>query len=350
MVLTNANPLELAAFHAACLPAHFGHGPERVYDERYRFAREMLPESFKPNFDPIEESNGILSNIATVCRIGIRSIRTELYKVNSYEPGGFFRAHMDTPREAHYIGTLVIALPTTFEGGEFTLRHGSTEHVLDWSVNSRGEYADELHWIFFYSDVEHQINPVKTGYRITISYNVYGSRNLYRDVRPTEMLYWEHYIFQDAEKYEDSEEEYDECDAGKISHTPPVYRDPEHNNYKAALKKVDIAWKLSPIFGGLLDAFNNTSFLPNGGRLAFGLDHEYGFSGHRRPVKEFDWCLKGRDAALFAAVKTLGFTYELKAVYKLEDSGNKASHSHRPTTSRVAMTSSTWPSGMTFLG
>ncbi len=187
------------------------------------------------------------------------------------------------------------------------------EHVLDWSIHGRGEYANELHWIFFYSDVEHEINPVRNGYRITISYNIYGHHRPYHDVkRPVPD--WQYYLGDVSD---------DEEDYGKITETPPVYRDPEHNTYKAALKKVDIAWKLSPIFGGLLDTFHNKSFLPNGGRLAFGLDHEYGFSGHRRPVKGFDWCLKGRDAAMFAAVKALGLPYELKAVYKLGDYGDE---------------------------
>ena len=323
LALANANPSELAAFHAACLPAHFGHGSERVYDENYRLAREILPERFKLNFDPIENSNGILSNIATVCRIRTYSISTQLYKVNSYGPGGFFRAHKDTPREAHHIGTLVIALPTAFEGGEFTLRHESTEHVLDWSINGRGEYVNELHWIFFYSDVEHEINPVKNGYRITISYNIYGNRKLYHDVRSTEWEDWDQYANEDTD-------EYNEDDVGKITDSPPVYQDPEHERYKAALKEVDITWKLSPIFGGLINAFHNKSFLPNGGYLAFGLDHEYGFSGHRRPIKRFDWFLKGRDAAMFAAVKALGFPYELKAVYKLEDNWDEILDRPRP--------------------
>ena len=41
---------------------------------------------------------------------------------------------------------------------------------------------------------------------------------------------------------------------------------------------------------------------------------------------DFDWCLKGRDAALFAAVKALGLSYELKAVYKLEDDREEIKH------------------------
>ena len=319
LVITNANATELAAFHEACLPAHFGHGTERVYDESYRLAREILPECFQLNFDPMHESNEILSNVATVCRVHVRS---ELYKVNSYGPGGLFRAHKDTPREPNHIGTLVIVLPTIFEGGEFVLRHGPTEHLLDWTVEGRGEHADELHWVFFYSDVEHEIKPVKSGYRLTISYNVYGVPRPYLDNEPRAHEWLEREYYAD--------EEYDLYGTGKMPESPPDYQDPEHDAYKAALEKVDLAWELNPIFGGLLDAFKNKSFLPNGGRLAFGLDHEYGFGGHRRPLRRFDWCLKGRDAALFAAVKALGLSYELKAVYKSEPDGdlieNKPQH------------------------
>ena len=300
MAVTNANATELAAFHEACLPAHFGHGTECVYDESYRLAREILPEFFQLNFDPINE---ILSKVATVCRVHVRS---ELYKVKSYGPGGLFRAHKDTPREPNHIGTLVIVLPTIFEGGEFVLRHGPTEHVLDCTVEGRGEHADELHWVFFYSDVEHEIKPVKSGYRITISYNIYGVPGPYKDLgrRPCMSPTWGYF----------AGEEYDQYGAGKMPDSPPDYQDSKHDAYKAALKKVDLAWELNPIFGGLLDAFKNKSFLPNGGRLVFGLDHEYGFGGHRRPLRRFDW-------ALFAAVKALGLSYELKAVYKLDDDG-----------------------------
>ena len=190
---------------------------------------------------------------------------------------------------------------------------------MDWTVEGRGEHADELHWVFFYSDVEHEIKPVKSGYRITISYNVYGIPRPYLDMG-LRAHWWVGWRCLDSGQY----------GAGKMTEYPPDYQDPEHDAYKAALKKVDLAWELNPIFGGLLDAFKNKSFLPNGGRLAFGLDHEYGFGGHRRPLRRFDWCLKGRDAALFAAVKALGLSYELKAVYKSGPDGglieNKPRH------------------------
>jgi len=246
LIFTNANPSELAAFHAACLPAHYGHGTERVYDESYRLAREMLPECFELNFDPLNSlDTEILSNIKAVCRA---SIWSKVYKINSYGPGGLFRAHKDTPREGYHFGTLVVTLPTVFEGGEFILRHGSMEHVLDWSVNGRGEHANEFHWVFFYADVEHEVRPVKSGYRITISYDIHGTHKPYHDVSHFDQELWvQHQGYEVEEQY----------GRGKIPESPPQYYDQEHDEYKSALKKVDLAWKLNPIFGSLLDAFHN---------------------------------------------------------------------------------------------
>lgn len=73
--------------------------------------------------------------------------------------------------------------------------------------------------------------------------------------------------------------EHEKYGPGKIPESPPEYQDPQHDAYKAALKQVDLAWTLTPIFGALLDAFHNKEFLLNRGRLAFCLDHEYGFGG-----------------------------------------------------------------------
>jgi hypothetical protein len=40
------------------------------------------------------------------------------YKINIYGEGGFFKRHVDTPREVEkMIGTLVVCLPSKHEGG-----------------------------------------------------------------------------------------------------------------------------------------------------------------------------------------------------------------------------------------
>jgi hypothetical protein len=256
-----------SAFHEACLPAHFGHGKELVYDETYRLAREIRPEAFGLNFDPILPSNGILSEISRL--IGI-PIRTNLYKINSYGQGGMFRTHQDTPRGGDYIGTLVIAFPTPFEGGEFVLRKCGGEKILDWSTLGRAAHPDDLHWVFFYSDIHHEILPVKSGYRVTVSYNVYR---------------------------------------GAPTIDPPSTRLPPTSG-------LGLEFKLTPLFSSLATVYQNPTFLPTGGRLAFGLDHEYGLGGEGE-VTNIDGLYKGTDAILVSTLKEMGLSYSFKAVYKV---------------------------------
>ena len=259
---------DYAAFHNACLPAHFGHGKELVYDETYRLAREIRPEAFGLNFDPIVPSNGILSEISRLIAI---SIRAELYKINSYGHGGMFHAHQDTPRGDNHIGTLVVAFPSAFEGGEFVLRKSGGETVLDWSTAGRAAHSNELHWVFFYSDIEHEILPVKTGYRVTISYNIYGVTSVA---------------------------------ASSSTQLPPASGN-------------GIEFKLTPFFSSFVAAYQNPDFLPKGGRLAFGLDHEYGLAGKTGKVTNIDGLYKGTDAALVSTLKETGLPYSFKAVYQV---------------------------------
>ena len=272
-VLDLSNPeADYNAFHNACLPAHYGHGKELVYDETYRLAREIRPEAFGLNFDPIRFSNQVLSNIS---RLIDTPIAAELYKINSYSPGGMFKAHKDTSLGENHLGTLVVALPSHFEGGEFVLRKSGEEMTFDWSTSGRKDYPHDLHWIFFYADIEHEILPVKTGYRLTVSYHIFGVR------RPS--------IWQGSDS-NDSEE-----DNGNLT----------------------LQCKLTPLFSTFISSYADPKFLPNGGRLAFGLDHEYGVAGKSR-VKFLDDYYKGKDAVLVSTLKAMGLPYQFKAVYEMD--------------------------------
>ncbi|KAJ7069205.1 hypothetical protein C8F01DRAFT_1077833 [Mycena amicta] len=46
-----------------------------------------------------------------------KMIRAELYKLNVYGPGSFFKEHKDTPRGEDMVGSLVIVFPTVHQGG-----------------------------------------------------------------------------------------------------------------------------------------------------------------------------------------------------------------------------------------
>lgn len=64
-----------------------------------------------------KEKKAQFSKVEMVQMSKHRGLRAELYKLNIYSgPSGKFKAHVDTPRSEHQIGSLVVSLPTTFEG------------------------------------------------------------------------------------------------------------------------------------------------------------------------------------------------------------------------------------------
>ena len=48
------------------------------------------------------------------------------------------------------------------------VRHNGREVKFDWSGDS-----DEIQWAAFYSDCEHEVLPVTSGHRVTLTYNLY---------------------------------------------------------------------------------------------------------------------------------------------------------------------------------
>ena len=266
-VLDLSNPeADYNAFHNACLPAHFGDGKELVYDEAYLFTREIRPEAFGLNFDPIKFSNNILSSIS---RLIDTRIGAELYKIDSYGPGGMFKAHKDTSRGQNRIGTLVVSLPSHFEGGEFVLRNSGEEMTFDWSTPGRKDYPHDLHWIFFDADTEQEILPVKTGYRLTVLYHIF-----------------------------------------RVS-SPCIWQDSDPDDIEDDNANLTLQFKLTPLFSTLISSYKDPKFLPNGGRIAFGLNHKYDLAGVFEGVLRDD-CYKGKDAVLVSTLKAMGLSYQFK--------------------------------------
>ncbi|CAI6092753.1 unnamed protein product [Clonostachys chloroleuca] len=159
-------------------PATFGRGGEDVYDESYRKASKLEPQNFSTNFCPY--STGIIGEISQLLlpdpdRAGQRIIKAELYKLNAYTgPSGHFRSHVDTPRSRSQFGSLVVCLPVKHEGGALEVRHNDEVMTFDWASTSE---QPELQWAAFYSDCEHEVFPVQSGHRITLTYNLYATFN-----------------------------------------------------------------------------------------------------------------------------------------------------------------------------
>ncbi|KAJ7058384.1 hypothetical protein C8F01DRAFT_1027084 [Mycena amicta] len=169
---------------AACQKATFGAEHGDVLDETYRKAGKLDVENFSARLDVA--SSGILDAISPELLVSQdaqddRVIRAEMYKLNVYGPGSFFKAHKDTPRANNMIGSLVVVLPTEHEGGALTLSQGEGKWVFDSASQLKmpqgaangGKVPPAVAYIAFFSDVTHTVEPVISGYRVTLTYNLF---------------------------------------------------------------------------------------------------------------------------------------------------------------------------------
>lgn len=109
-----------------CEPATFGSNGEDVFDETVRKAGKLEAYKFSTNFNPYDY--GIVDVVAQellpgIVRAGRQplinrwGVVAELYKLNVYSfPCGMFKPHIDTPRGRTQFGSLVVCLPTKFQG------------------------------------------------------------------------------------------------------------------------------------------------------------------------------------------------------------------------------------------
>ncbi|KAF2870043.1 hypothetical protein BDV95DRAFT_608066 [Massariosphaeria phaeospora] len=166
----------LAALVRDTQPAGFGLKGKDVVDESYRKASKLDPTGFSTNFCPYEA--GIVDAIAQALlptrTAKYHGVRAELYKLNVYRaPSGLFKAHVDTPRSTLQFGSLVVCLPCAHEGGQLVVRHDGHSRTFDWTGSS-----DSVQWAAFFSDCEHEVLEVTSGYRLTLTYNLYACTGL----------------------------------------------------------------------------------------------------------------------------------------------------------------------------
>ena len=66
-------------------------------------------------------------------------------------------------------GTLVIQLPSDYDGGELRVRHRNEEQIFDYS-GPKG--VTDCNYAAFYADCEHELCEVTRGYRLCLVYNL----------------------------------------------------------------------------------------------------------------------------------------------------------------------------------
>lgn len=127
----------------------------RLKIDQRRWKRTLAPE-----LDRIKSALGLAADC---------ELRAERHNLLVYAPGQFFVPHQDTEKADGMIGTLVVTLPSTFSGGAIVIKHH------DEKVEFRGA-SGNLVLVAFYADCHHEVRPVKTGYRIVLTYNLLLSK------------------------------------------------------------------------------------------------------------------------------------------------------------------------------
>ncbi|KAF7799446.1 hypothetical protein EIP86_010681 [Pleurotus ostreatoroseus] len=159
-----------------CDVATFGRNDEDVLDESYRKAGKLDSSSFSVKLDL--ERSGLLDVIRDHLmeeRDLQQDVYAELYKLNVYGEGSFFKAHVDTPRATTMFGSLVIIYPTPHEGGSLIFRERAKEWTFDsaQAVKTGSEAGPCVAYATFFSDAEHEVSRVTSGHRVTVTYNLY---------------------------------------------------------------------------------------------------------------------------------------------------------------------------------
>jgi len=196
---------------------------------------------------------------------------TCLSSLHSPGEGAFFKSHKDTSRSPSMFGSLVVVFPTKHEGGTLKLRHGNNEWTFD-SAKTPVQHPNPLiSYVAFYSDVEHEVTPVTSGHRVSLTWNLYFSA---------------------------------EPDNSSVS---LIHANPS--------SETELALK---------DAFTRvlsySNFLPKGGLLGFGLRQEYPLNPEDGLGNLIE-CLKGSDAIIQSVCRQLSLQTSLRVIYKDEKYG-----------------------------
>jgi hypothetical protein len=150
-------------------PSAFGRGSKTVLDPSYRSGREITAANLAFKTDNFVA--GLRKDVKNTM-FPRRQIELKLYKLAVYETGGHFDWHKDSTHSDMHHGTLLVALNTTWEGGDLLVRRNGVETRVDLQPRPRPGDNPNLQAVCFFTDTEHRVDPVKDGVRIVLQYDV----------------------------------------------------------------------------------------------------------------------------------------------------------------------------------
>jgi predicted 2-oxoglutarate/Fe(II)-dependent dioxygenase YbiX len=166
--LTGAQAKELKAL---CEQAPYGKGEKTLVDTSVRRVSRLRPSQFtlkNPEWQLLLRET--LKKVQEELGLEKQKLESHLHEILLYEAGSFFLPHRDGEKLDRMVATLVIVLPASYEGGELVVRHEGQEQTIDFS--SVENSALQTHFAAFYADCEHEVRPLRKGFRLCLVYNL----------------------------------------------------------------------------------------------------------------------------------------------------------------------------------
>lgn len=115
---------------------------------------------------------------------GESSVRADLHKVLLCEGCGSPSTEYDSYAVSGKFATLVIVLPSEHEGGEAVVRLGNQKRTL--SITEPREFS--YSYMAWYADADCSVEPVSSGYRLVLTYNLIHQTGDIKAVRSSSVL------------------------------------------------------------------------------------------------------------------------------------------------------------------
>ena len=253
VVLPGADSAVLQKLLAACSTSKVAGFDSGKLDDLYLGA-DVLTTSFQLS------ATAILGEIESLM-IPDRYIRAELCKLNVYTDG--IKSHYENRAtnlcSGEILGTLIIRLPADFAGGTLVVHHSGQVVEFEWSTAPKRGNSNNIYWAAIFSDAEYDIRAVTSGYCLTLTYNIY-------------------------------------CTKERL---PPTATE-------------------SPLCQNLEKALTNPHFMQEGGSLGFTCRYAYN-PNHLNKVDRLPFILKGSDYMIFSVARSLGLNAVVRPVVEGKD-------------------------------
>lgn len=155
---------------AVAEPAPFGRGSETLHDPRVRDTGQIDRSRIK--VDTRRWRRALEPVLVTLRqRLGLAEgveLAVVLDKLLVYGPGQFFAPHQDSERDDDMVGSLVVTLPSSYEGGSIVVKHHGEAKTFRGAVQG----GMDVSILAFYADCRHEVKPVRSGHRIALTYHL----------------------------------------------------------------------------------------------------------------------------------------------------------------------------------